>query len=451
MADRERFGKLAIIMALAGSAIGLGNIWRFPYIVGEYGGAAFIIVYLLCSLFISLPIFISESIIGRRAGQSTYCALHSLSRGTKWKWLGLVAVAGAFIISSFYSVVGGWSADFMLRAGINGFSSSNPESVSTIFTAMSTSVWEPLLAHTAFLGISILIVVLGIKNGIERFSKISIPLLFVLIVVMMVVSLLLPGAQDGVEYLLKPDFSKLSAKGISCALGQSFFSMSLGVGAVLTYSSYMKKSQSILSTSVWTLIFDALFAIIASFVVMPAVFSAGLKPGAGPALVFESIPFIFAKMGTVAPFTARIVSTTFFFTIVVAALTSEISMLEVCVSQLVERMRYSRKKASILVFVAAWIVGALCSLSFGPLSGVSIFGNSIFGLCDRLSSNYFMTLCSLGFAVFVGWKMDRVQVKEEFTNNGTLKPSSAIFNVFYFLIKYIIPPVILLIFFTNLM
>ncbi|MBO4263964.1 MAG: sodium-dependent transporter [Bacteroidales bacterium] len=453
MHQREHFNsRLAIVLALAGSAIGLGNIWRFPYVVGEYGGAAFIIVYIAFSLCISLPIMLSESIIGRHARKGVYCALRDLApRRPWWKWAGLVAVLGAFIISSYYSVVGGWSVDYMMRALMKGFSPDAPDNVMGIFGRMSSSVWEPIAAHTIFLGLCAAIVMLGVKNGIERFNKFSIPLLFILIVGMLVFSVNLPGARGGVEYLLKPDFSKMTAKGLSCALGQSFFSMSLGIGAVLTYASYMKPDQGILSAGVWTTLFDAGFAIMAGFVVMPAVFSAGIAPGAGPSLVFESIPYIFAKMGAASPLLARVASVTFFLTILIAAVTSEISMLEVCVSQLVEQRQISRRKASILVFILAWGLGVLCSLSFGVLGHVRILGSGIFEFFDQLSSNYIMLLGALAFAIFVGWQMKKADVEAELTNGGSLRASSRLFKFLYPVIRYVIPPAIVLIFITNLL
>ncbi len=439
-ASREHFGRLGVILALAGSAIGLGNIWRFPYMVGEYGGAAFIIVYLAFSFLISLPAFVAESIIGRRARKSTYDALETLAPGTPWKWLGLVAVAGAFIITSFYSVVGGWSLDFLARSVVRGFDPVHPEEAAGIFGLMTASGIEPLLAHALFLGFNCMIIVLGVKKGIGRFSKICMPLLFVLIVAMMFFSLSLPGAQAGLDYLLTPDFSRLTPRGIACALGQSFFSMSIGMGVVLTYSSYMKKSQNILGTSVLTLVFDVMFAIIAGFVVMPAVFSAGLAPEAGPSLVFEGIPYIFAQMSASSPLLGRTVAVAFFLTILIAAVTSEISMIEVSVSMLMERLGWTRRRATTAIFLAALLLGCWCSLRSG-----------VFAFCDYVSSNWFMMLGALAFTVFVGWKMDRADVRDEFTNGGKLKLASALFSAFHFIIKYLLPPAILVIFLTNLL
>ena len=233
-------------------------------------------------------------------------------------------------------------------------------------------------------------------------------------------------------------------------MGQSFFSLSLGVGTILTYSSYMKKSDNILTTGLGSAGFDLLFALLAGFAIMPAVFAAGIEPGAGPGLIFETLPFIFAKMGAAAPVVSRIISILFFVTIVIAALTSSISMCEVGVAYLVEEKGMSRLKATLLIFAGTWTLGTLCSLSFGPLSEVHLFGDTIFDFCDKLTSNYLMTFGSLLFVLFVGWKMDRAAVCREFTNNGTLRANSFLFGLLYFLIRYIAPVVILIIFVTSL-
>ena len=437
-------------MALAGSAIGLGNIWRFPYMVGEYGGAAFIIVYALCGILISLPIMFCESVIGRRARSGVYEAFDKMVPGTPWKYFGFITVLASFIIVSYYCVVGGWSFDYLVRSCAAGFEVTTPEQASTFFGTFASSPWEPMIAFTIFLGISGVIVMRGVKGGIEKFTKVSTPMLFVLIVMIAIFSVSLPGAGAGVDYLLKPDFSKLTPTSVSYALGQSFFSMSLGVGCVLTYSSFMKKEDSIVAAGGWTFVFDTLFALIAGFAIMPAVFSAGIEPGAGPSLVFETLPYIFAKMGAAAPIVSRIESILFFLAIFMAALTSSISMFEVCVEHFVDRRGWSRRKASALLFICAWTLGALCCLSFGPLKDISLMGHSIFSFCDTLTSNYAMTLGALVFSLFVGWKMDRSEVREELTNGGTHRFSVRIFNVIHFLIKWVVPVMILTIFLTNL-
>ncbi len=451
MSSRENFGSRAtVIMAMAGSAIGLGNIWRFPFIVGEYGGAAFILVYILCCFLLSLPIFLSESIIGRRTHQNTFGAMSTLAPGTAWKWLGLLTILSPLIILSYYSVVGGWSFAFLCKSLALEFNHENADAVTSMFGAFSSSTWGPLACMTAFLGLTALIVYLGVNKGIERFSKISIPVLFILIVIIAVYSSTLPGAVEGVRYLVKPDFSKLSPDAFAAALGQSFFSLSLGVGTMLTYSSYVSKDENILASAGGTAFFDLLFAILAGFAVMPAVFAAGIAPSSGPGLVFETLPFIFAKMGSGAQIISAAVSILFFLTILVAALSSSISMMEVGVAYLVEEKKQPRHKATVLLFVVTLVIGVLCALSFGTLSGVKLFGNTIFNFCDKLASNFLMTVGALLFSVFVGWKMDKAAVRDELTNGGTLSGVKKLFPFVYFLIKYVTPVTIAAIFLISL-
>ena len=447
---RELFGgRSAAIFALAGSAIGLGNIWRFPYMVGQTGGAAFIIIYLACCLLLSLPIFLAEAIIGHRTHAGTFGAMEQLAPGTKWKWLGLLTVISPLVILSYYSVVGGWSIDYLWRSMTGGFHVSELGTVSSAYGSFISSPWGPLLCHTLFLGGCAGIVSAGVKSGIERFNKISMPLLFVLIVVIMIYSLTLPGASAGVEYLLKPDFSKITPSAVAAAMGQSFFSLSLGVGTILTYSSYIHKRENILVTGLGTVGFDLLFALIAGFAIMPAVFAAGIEPGAGPGLIFETLPYIFAKMGASVPWLSAVVAVLFFVTIVFAAFTSAISMFEVGVAYLVEQRGQTRRRATLLIFGGTWLLGALCSLSFGPLAGVKLFDMSIFSFCDFLTSNFLMTFGGLLFVLFVGWKMDAAAVRDEFTCGGTARFNSAIFGAFRFLLRYIAPVAIVIIFFTN--
>ena len=445
-AKRENFGsRWAVVFAMAGSAIGLGNIWRFPYIVGQNGGAVFILIYLLCVIFLSLPIFISETIIGRRTSANTFGAMETLAPGTKWKWLGLLSVVSSIIILSYYSVVGGWSIGYLFLS-VKGFD----QDVTSIFSRFSTNAWMPLLCHTVFLVATAVIVSGGIKNGIEKFNKVSLPLLFVLILLTAVYSIMLPDSREGVEYLLKPDFSKVNPRTFAYAMGQGFFSLSLGVGTILTYASYMKKDTDILKTGVGTAGFDMVFALIAGFAVMPAVFAAGNEPGTGPGLVFETLPYIFVKMGGGFPVISRIVSILFFLTIVIAALTSSISMFEVGTAYLVEEKKMDRRKAVVWIFAVIWLLGVLCSLSFCPLSEAKIFGLNIFSFCDTLSSNFLMTLGALLFVVFTGWKMDRKTVWEVFTNNGKIRFNCRIFGLVFFLIRYVAPVVILVIFLSSL-
>ena len=447
---RELFGgRSAAIFALAGSAIGLGNIWRFPYMVGQTGGAAFIIIYLVCCLLLSLPIFLAEAIIGHRTQAGTFGAMEQLAPGTKWKWLGLLTVVSPLIILSYYSVVGGWSIGYLWQALTRGFHAAELGSVSSAFGEFVSSPGRALFCHTLFLGGCAAIVSAGVKSGIERFNKFSMPLLFVLIVVIMIYALMLPGSSAGVEYLVKPDFSKITPSGVAAAMGQSFFSLSLGVGTILTYSSYIHSKENILVTGLGTVGFDLLFAMIAGFAIMPAVFAAGIEPGAGPGLIFETLPYIFANMGASAPWLSAVVAVLFFVTIVFAAFTSAISMFEVGVAYLVEQRGMTRHRATLLIFLGTWILGALCSLSFGPLAELKLFGLSIFSFCDMLTSNFLMTFGGLLFVLFVGWKMDRKVVRDEFTCGGIARFNGAVFDAFWFLLRYIAPPAIVIIFLTN--
>lgn len=448
---RENFGSsFTFIMAMAGSAIGLGNIWRFPYMVGEHGGAAFIIAYIICSFCIAVPCFVCEAVIGRRGRGGVYGAFESLAPGTGWKNIGILSVVTCFVIISYYCVVGGWSLDFLVRSITGKLAQGNPEEAVSIFGNMAASPLESISMDVCFLAVTAIIVMRGVKDGIEKFTKITTPLLFVLMVAMVIFSVSLPGAGDGVKYLIKPDFSKLDSEGWACALGQAFFSMSLGVGTVLIYSSFMKKSNSILNSGIWTSLSDTGFAIIAGFAIMPAVFAAGIEPGAGPSLVYETLPYIFAKMGVEAPVVGYTVTVIFFLAILMAALSSSISILDVCVEHMVEQYNLKRWQSVLLFFAMAVALGIPCALSFGVLDSFKIFGKTVFDFCDYVCSNVFMILGALLFTLFVGWKMKKEDFCDEFTNGGSLRFSARIFPVLRFLVRWVIPLVILIIFFRSL-
>ena len=435
--NRENFASnLTAILALAGSAIGLGNIWRFPYMVGEYGGAAFIIVYLAFSLLISLPIMLSESIIGRRSRSNTFGALRKLSKGRTWSSLSLLTVLSPLIILSFYSVVGGWSIEYLFKAFGGAFVNVDPDNVRAQFAAFTSHPFLPLVFHTGFLLLCAIIVILGVKSGIEKFSKFSIPLLFVLIVVILAYSLTMPGSEKGVEYLLKPDFSKLSGKTFAFALGQSFYSLSLGMGIIITYSSYISKDENLIASGAGTAVADLLFAILAGFAIIPAVFSAGIEPSSGPGLIFQTLPFVFGRMGEAHAWIGVVISALFFLTVTVAAMTSSVALIEVGVAYLIEEKHLKRGWACLIVFLAVWVLGL-----------VSVFSGKAFGLIDAFSSNFLLTVGALLAVLFVGWKMKKEDVLEEITNGG--KVNSRIAPALYFLIRYIAPIAVLTIFISN--
>ena len=450
MKKRERFGsRFAVIAAMAGSAVGLGNIWRFPYVLGQYGGAAFILVYIAASLLVALPIFFAESVIGRRSGRDTYGAMQLLAPGTVWKWAGLLTILSPLLILSYYSVVGGWSVEFLFKSLSFTFTENASEAeVSGYFGHFISSTWQPILSHTLFMTMVAGVVLGGVKNGIERFSKVAMPLLFVLILFIVGYSLTLPGSRAGVEYLVKPDFSRLNADAYAAALGQAFFSLSLGVGTVLTYASYVKKEENLVVSGVGTAVSDLLFAMIAAFAVMPAVFAAGIEPGSGPGLVFQTLPYIFNKMSQAMPITSALVSIAFFLTILAAALTSAISMLEVGVAYLVDEKGMERRKATLLLAFGTWLLGVLCSLSFGPLAGVKLLGLSFFDFLDVLCSNWLLPLGGVLFTLFVGWRMSKADVRDELTNGGTC--NVRLFGLVYFLMRYLAPIGIVVVFLSNL-
>ena len=444
---RDSFGsRFGALVAMAGSAVGLGNLWRFPYLVGENGGAAFIIIYIMMVFFICLPIFISEFVVGRRSQQNAYAAFRDLSGGSAWKWVGMFTVIVPLIVLSYYSVIGGWSVEYLLKSITFTFTDGDTRTtMSTMFTDFVSSTWMPIIMHTVFLFATTLIVMVGIKDGIEKFSKVMMPLLFFMVLAIAVYSLTLPGAGRGVDYLFKPDFSKIDGHTFAAALGQAFFSLSLGFGTIMTYASYVDKKENPLFQSTATAVSDLMFALIAGVAIMPAVFAFGLDPQSGPGLVFETLPYVFSQMPA-----GGVIAIVFFIALLVAALTSSISMLEVAVAYLVEEKGLKRVSASLIVFAGCWVVGVLCSLSFGPLSGVKIAGLSIFDFFDSISSNILMTLGSLMTVLFVGWRLKKTDIYDEFTNGGTLSANARMFGVLWFLIRYVCPLAIIVVFVSGL-
>ena len=444
---RDSFGsRFGALVAMTGSAVGLGNLWRFPYLVGENGGAAFIIVYVILSFVICLPIFVSEFVIGRRSQKNAYSAFRDLSGGSAWRWVGLFTIIVPLIVLSYYSVIGGWSIEYLLKSLTFSFTGGESQSaLSTMFSDFVSSAWGPLLVHTGFLLVTTLIVMVGIKDGIEKFSKVMMPMLFFIVIGIAIYSMTLPGAKAGLDYLFNPDFSKINGKAIAAALGQAFFSLSLGFGTIMTYASYVDKKENPLFQSVATASSDLLFALVAGMAIMPAVFAFGISPQTGPGLVFETLPYVFGQMPA-----GGFIAILFFLALLVAAVTSSISMLEVAVAYLVEEKKISRIWACVILFAVCWVVGAVCSLSFGPLSHIKIDGGNIFDFFDNLSSNILMTLGSLLTVLFVGWRLKKTDVYDEFTNGGTLSTNARIFGVLWFLIRYICPLAILIIFISGL-
>ena len=419
--SKEQFGsRFAAIAALAGSAIGLGNIWRFPYMVGENGGAAFILIYIASSLFLSVPVFFAEFIIGRHSGANCFGAMKRLAPGTRWNLLGILCILTPTLILSYYAVVGGWSISYLFKSFTLAFPS---------FGSFSSSGWA-LAAFVIYLALSCLIVAGGVKNGIEAFSKVSIPLLFFLIIGLAIYSVTLEGGSSGIDYILKPDWSKVGVRTFVNAIGQSFYSISLGMGIIITYASYISKKESIVFSGVGTAGFDLFFALLAGFVIMPAVFAAGIEPGSGPGLIFDTLPYIFVSMNEASPVLATVVAVAFFLTVSIAALTSSVSLVEVPVAWLIEEKQMKRSSATLLVFAVTGIIGALCAINLG-----------IFDWLDKVCCNILLPIGGILCVIFVGWIMKKGDVRDEF--------NSKLFPFAYFLIKYLAPVAVAVIFLSN--
>lgn len=428
---RDHFTSIGVMMALAGSAVGLGNLWRFPYLVGQNGGAAFIVIYLLCVVILCMPMMFSEFIIGRRSQADAVTAFKKLAPGSKFHVVGSMGVIASFLIISFYSVVGGWGVKYFASACLHRLSSDT-------FDAFVSDAFQPILYLAIFLALNVFVVALGIKKGIEKFSKIMMPVLFVLIVIIAVRSITLPNASAGLEYLFKADFSKVTSKTVIAALGQSFFSLSLGVGTIITYASYASKDENILRCSTVAAISDTIFALIAGCAIIPAVFAYGLSPNEGPGLLFVTLPYIFSSM----PF-GGVAAILFFFALILAALTSSISLLEVVTSYVTQRFKVKRTVVVTSCFFAILLLGSLCSLSLGAVPQIRLFGKSLFDLFDYVTANILMTVGSILITVFVGWKLGKKAVVEELTNNGKIKVPKWILDLICFVIRYVAPLAIL--------
>lgn len=435
---RENFASsFGILVALAGSAIGLGNLWRFPYLVGTNGGAAFIIVYLIFVFIICLPILVSEFIVGRKSQSNVFRAFKIIKPDKHWGFIGILAVFAAVSILGFYSVVGGWTIDYLVKA-LSFKLNVTGENSNLIFNDMIASSWEPLLYMLLFLVITGTIILGGIKNGIEKFSKVMMPLLFLMIILIAVRSVTLEGSVEGIKFLFKPDFSKLTGKSILEALGQAFFSLSIGCGTIMTYASYVKKSENIIKTTSLTAISDTIFALIAGLAIMPAVFAFGKSPAQGPGLAFIIIPEIFAQIPL-----GSILVILFFFILLIAALTSSISLLEVAVTFIKEEFHIGRKPAILISLFLCAILGSLSSLSQGVLADIKIFGLNIFDTFDFLSANILMPLGGLLLVIFVGWIMKKNDVMDEMSNGGSLHIKNWVYRFIYTIIRYVAPFVIL--------
>ncbi len=433
--ERDSFSsKFGVLAALAGSAIGLGNIWRFPYVVGQNGGGAFLLIYLLFIMAIGIPVMMSEFIIGRSAQLNPVGAFKKIAPGTKWHLVGMLGVVAVFLIFAFYTVVAGWTLEYVIQSvkwvlfsSKYGFASMDNAALTQFFSnhyeSFTSGIWRPIIWFLVMMILTGVIVMSGVKNGIEKFAKILMPIFFVLLVILAIRSVSLEGGRDGLVFLFKPDFTPIKTEPfriILQALGQAFFSLSIGMGTLITYGSYIKKKENLGGTAVSVVVADTSVAIIAGLAIFPAVFAFGIDPGEGPELVYKTLPVIFQNMAG-----GLIWAFMFFLLLCFAAITSTISMLEVIVAYLSEQLHMSRKKATILSMITVGVLGIICTLS-----------PSVFEIFNG-SPDLTLPLGGFFIVVFIGWVFSGKNTKQELCSNGAFK--IRYHRLFMFLVKFVAP------------
>lgn len=453
---RGSFGsQLGVILASAGSAVGLGNIWRFPTEVGKGGGAAFILIYLGFIFLLAMPVMISEFVIGRSARSNAIGAFQKLAPKKPWIAAGIMGVLGGFLVLSFYSVVAGWTLHYTIQSALGQLqgplttdNGQQPTDFGTAFNAFVSDPWQPILYLAVFLLLTHLVVARGIQHGIERYSKLMMPMLLAIIVLLVAFSLTMPGAGEGIRFLLKPDLSEVTPDVVLGAMGQAFFSLSVGLGCLVTYASYFSHETRLVKSAMNVCIIDTMVAVLSGFIIFPTVFSVGIAPDAGPGLVFITLPNVFLLSFSEMPIVGYAFSLLFYILLLLAALTSSISMHEICTAFISEHFSHSRRKAAAIVTFICLVLGSFCSLSFGPWKEVTLFGRGFFDLFDYTVTKFLMPLGGLLITLFVGWYLDRKLVEQQLTNEGsipvrTMKP-------LLFLIRWVAPIGILVIFLNEL-
>lgn len=442
--NRVTFGsKLGVIFASVGSAVGLGNIWRFPYETGQNGGAAFLLLYVLCVVLIGLPVMMSEFFIGRHSRKNAAGAFDVLAPKTHWNFIGYNGVAAAFLILGFYSVVAGWTLEYLFQAVTGSLNGKTAAEFASDFATFNSGILWPIFWTSMFVGLTHLIISLGVQKGIERSSKIMMPMLFIIMIILCIRSVTLPNAEVGLSFLFHPDFSKITSSTVLSAMGQAFFSLSVGMGCLITYSSYFGKDTNLQKTAVTVTVLDTLVAILSGVIIFPAVFSFGIAPTAGPELVFITLPNVFQNLPM-----SSLWSSIFYLLLAIAALTSTISLHEVATAYMHEEHKISRKRAALIVSAGVMVLGVLSSLSFGLLKGYTIGGLTFFDLLDYLTAKIMLPFGGLLVSLFVGWRIDKKILKAELTNHGSA--SFYFFSFYAFLLKYVAPIAIGLIFINEL-
>ncbi len=442
--ERGNFGsKMGAILATAGSAVGLGNVWRFPYMAGDNGGAAFILIYLGCVLLLGIPCMLNEFIIGRHGASNTYRAYSVLSENKPWKFVGLLGVITGFLITGYYAVVSGWCFQYIF-ATLAGHLKGDPQYFQEYFASFSQNPIKPVFWTIVILVITHLIIIHGVRAGIERVSKMLMPTLFILLIIMVVAACMLPNAGKGVAFLFLPNWHKVTADVFLGALGQSFYSLSIAMGCICTFASYFTRQTNLTVSAVQICSIDTLVAILAGLIIFPAAFSVGVKPDSGPSLVFITLPNVFQQAFSGWPIVGVIVSVMFYALLSLAALTSLISLHEVSTAFFYEELHISRKKGAMLVTISTIIIGSICSLSLGDWRGLCIGGKSLFEMFDFITGQIFLPIGGFLTCIFLGWFVPKHIVKDEFSNWGTLK--STFFGVYFFMVRFICPLCILAIF-----
>ena len=443
MSERGNFGsKLAIVLATAGSAVGLGNVWRFPFMTGQNGGAAFIVIYFACVLLLGIPGMVSEFIVGRYSQANAARAYGSLAqRG--WRWIGYLGILTSTIILGFYAVVAGWCLQYLF-ASLGGRLNGDASYVIDYFTTFSSDPVKPCLWAVGFVLITHVVVAQGVEKGIERASKLLMPLLLLLLVILVVASCMLPGASKGIDFLLRPDFSKVSGSVFLEALGQAFFSLSLGTACLCTYASYFKRDTNLLRSATQIALLDSAIAILAGLMIFPAAFSVGVQPDSGPSLIFITLPNVFQRAFLTMPAVGYVISILFYALLVFAALTSTISMHEIGTAFFHEELRLPRQRAAWILTTVCSLIAVFCSLSVGGNTDIQVLGLSLMDFCDYLTAQYMLPVGAFLTSIMLGWFVDRQLVKDEFTNGGALRES--FFRVWLFSVRFIVPLCLILIF-----
>jgi NSS family neurotransmitter:Na+ symporter len=442
--ERGNFAsKIGIILATAGSAVGLGNVWRFPYMTGENGGAVFILIYLFCVLLLGIPCMISEFIIGRHAQSNTARAYRKMSGGTPWTLIGYMGVLTGFLITGYYAVVSGWCLHY-IWSSVVGNLKGDPAYFQQFFSDFSAHPGKPIFWLVVIMMLTYLIVEHGVQKGIERASKILMPTLFILLLIIVVASCMLPGAGKGIEFLLRPNWETIDSNVFLSALGQSFYSLSIAMGCICTYASYFSRETNLANSAIQIGVIDSLVAILAGLMIFPAAFSVGVDPDSGPSLIFITLPNVFQQAFSSMPLVGYIISLMFYMLLSLAALTSLMSLVEVSTAFCHEEMHISRKAATFLVVSAASFIGVFCSLSLGGYDLLQLFGMSLFDIFDFVTGQVFLPIVGFLTCVFIGWFVPHKVVRDEFTNWGTLR--GTFFHLYLFLVKYICPLCILFIF-----